>query len=73
VEALLPQLAAGGVRELVLAPIGFITDNVEVLYDLDIAAQGLAAACGVRVVRAALLNDTAPLIAALAAVARERP
>ena len=40
VEELVPQLAAAGERNLVIAPIGFIADHVETLYDLDIGLQG---------------------------------
>lgn len=68
IEALLPELAAAGERNLLIAPIGFIADHVEILYDLDIGLQEIAARCGVRVERTPMLNDTPALIAALAEV-----
>jgi ferrochelatase len=69
IETLVPQLAAAGERNLVMAPIGFVADNVEVLYDLDFGVCEIAAACGARVERTPMLNDSPPLIAALAEVA----
>lgn len=68
VEELVPKLAAAGERNLVVAPIGFIADHVEILYDLDIGLQAIAARCGARVERTPMLNDAPPLIAALAEI-----
>jgi len=68
IEALLPELAAAGERNLLIAPVGFVADHVEILYDLDIGLQAIAARCGVRVERTSMLNDTPALIAALADV-----
>lgn len=68
IEALVPQLVAQGERSLVIAPIGFIADHVEVLYDLDIGVQNIAAQHGVRVERAQTLNDSDALVTALAAL-----
>jgi ferrochelatase len=45
------------VREAVVAPIGFLCDHVEVLYDLDIDAKKIARDAGLRVERAEALND----------------
>lgn len=71
IEELVPALAAQGERNLIVAPIGFIADHVEVLYDLDIGVQNIARQQGVQVERAAMLNDSQPLIAALVALVRE--
>jgi len=71
VEAMIPALAAEGERNLIVAPIGFIADHVEVLYDLDIAAQKIAAQSGVRLERTPMLNDSEPLIAALASLVQQ--
>jgi ferrochelatase len=51
------QLATAGVREVVVAPIGFVCDHVEVLYDLDIEAKATADKLGVRLIRASCPND----------------
>lgn len=46
------KLAEQGCRDLVIAPVGFLSDHLEVIYDLDIQAAGLCAELGVRMVRA---------------------
>lgn len=66
IEALVPELARAGELNLLIAPVGFIADHVEVLYDLDIGVQAVARSAGVRVERTPMLNDSPPLIAALA-------
>lgn len=48
----LKQLAAEGVKDVVAAPIGFLSDHMEVLYDLDVEAAGLAQSLGLNFVRA---------------------
>ena len=45
-----------GVKILVLQPIGFLCDHVEILYDVDIAFRGYAAELGIRVQPPELLN-----------------
>jgi len=61
-------LASDGVRDLVVVPIGFVCDHVEVLYDLDIEARQVADAVGVHFVRAAAPNDHPMFIRMLADV-----
>jgi ferrochelatase len=51
------DLAAQGSSEVMIAPIGFVCDHVEILYDLDIAARKIAADHGMRFLRAACPND----------------
>jgi ferrochelatase len=68
IEELVAELAAQGERNLIITPIGFIADHVEVLYDLDIGVQAKAHQHGMRIERALMLNDSEPLIAALAAL-----
>jgi ferrochelatase len=63
------RLAAAGARELVVRPVGFVADHLEVLFDIDIEAQALARSLGVRLERARSLNDDPIFIAALADVA----
>jgi ferrochelatase len=64
--------AARGVRALLVVPIGFVCDHVEVLYDLDVEAKQAADAAGIRFVRAPTVNDHASFIGMLAAVIRAR-
>jgi protoporphyrin/coproporphyrin ferrochelatase len=58
--------AAAGVRELVLVPVGFLCDHVEVLYDLDVEARATAAEVGIRLHRAGTVGDHPRFIAMLA-------
>ncbi len=63
------RLAGDGVIEaVVVCPIGFVADHLEVLYDLDIEVAGVAAACGLRYGRTASLNDDPAFIEVLAGV-----
>lgn len=68
IEDLVADLAAKGERNLLIAPIGFIADHVEVLYDIDIGVQQIAHDAGVRVERPPMLNDSPALVATLAAI-----
>jgi ferrochelatase len=69
IEDLVAQLAQAGERNILVAPIGFIADHVEVLYDIDIGVQAVARSHGVRVERTPMLNDSPALVAALASIA----
>ncbi|HVO22898.1 MAG TPA: ferrochelatase [Candidatus Margulisiibacteriota bacterium] len=64
------QLSAEGMGDLVVVPIGFVCDHVEVLYDLDIEARQAAADAGINFVRAATVNDHPLFISMLADVVR---
>ena len=66
----LKRLAREGERHAVVAPIGFVCDHVEVLYDLDVEARALAAANGLTLHRAAAVNDHPAFIAMLADLVR---
>ncbi|MBK0418118.1 ferrochelatase [Leucobacter sp. CSA1] len=56
VNDLLEELAAAGERKVVIAPIGFISDHMEVAYDLDIEAAETAAGLGIQAARAATVG-----------------
>ena len=62
------QLAAAGARDVVVAPIGFVCDHVEVLYDLDIEARKSATDLHVNLVRASCPNDHPKFIQMMADV-----
>ena len=51
------DLAARGEKQIIVAPVGFVCDHVEVLYDLDIEAKKIANDLGVRLIRASCPND----------------
>jgi len=65
-----PSLAAGGAREVLVVPVQFLADHLEVLYDLDIAAADEARAAGLRYRRVAMPNTQPAFIRALARIAR---
>ena len=71
IDKAMAELGASGAREVVIAPIGFVCDHVEVLYDLDIANRRLAAKHGMRQIRAATANDHPIFIAMLADVVQD--
>ncbi len=69
VESCLDRYAAQGVAAVALAPIGFVCDHVEILYDVDVLFHEYAAARGIALVRPESLNGSPLLTAALAEVA----
>ncbi len=69
----LDALAARGRKEVVIAPIGFLADHVEILYDLDIEARSWADELGITLRRAPSLNASDGLVDVLASVARSVP
>jgi ferrochelatase len=71
VHATLGRLAAGGARAAVVAPVGFVCDHVEVLYDLDVEARAIAERHGLAFARAGTVNDHPLFIRMLADVIRE--
>jgi len=68
IGAVVREEASRGTRELVVVPLGFVCDHVEVLYDLDIEAKQVADAAGIGFTRAAAVNDHPGFIRMLAAV-----
>lgn len=66
VGEVIEQLHAAGARSVAVCPVGFIADHLEVLYDLDVEAKTLCDRLGMRLVRAASLNDHPHLIEAIA-------
>jgi protoporphyrin/coproporphyrin ferrochelatase len=66
----LRRLGADGERHVVVVPIGFVCDHVEVLYDLDIEARRVADGAGLALHRAAAVNDHPEFVAMLADLVR---
>jgi ferrochelatase len=70
IEDALRERAAGGARRVLLAPIGFLMDHLEVLYDIDVMARRLADQLGVRLERTRMPNDDPKFVALLVDVIR---
>ncbi|HXE57525.1 MAG TPA: ferrochelatase [Gemmatimonadales bacterium] len=66
----LETLRAEGVRQVLQVPIGFVSDHLEILYDLDLEARARAAALGLGYRRTALPNASPDFVRTLAAVIR---
>jgi ferrochelatase len=66
----LRSLAKGGVKDVVVLPVGFVCDHVEVLYDLDVEARTLARELGLGFHRALTANDHPSFVAMLADLVR---
>jgi ferrochelatase len=62
----LERVAAGGERKVLVAPVGFVSDHLEILWDLDIEAREQAQAFGVELELIDSLNDDPAFIRALA-------
>lgn len=72
VEETILNLKRAGHSSVLVQPIGFLCDHVEVLYDIDIVFRNFAQQNGMRLWRTESLNDSPALTAALAEVARSR-
>jgi len=62
--------AKEGARHVVVSPIGFVCDHVEVLYDLDVEARSIAEAHGIALHRATAVNVHPEFVAMLAEIVR---
>jgi ferrochelatase len=69
---LMPLLRSAGHRSVLVAPVQFLADHLEILYDIDIGAREQAEAHGMRFARIESLNTDLGLIEAFAAVALDR-
>ncbi|MDH5641801.1 MAG: ferrochelatase, partial [Nitrospira sp.] len=59
---MLDTLHQAGHRHVLVAPIGFICDHVETLFDIDIELKQLASGKGMQLERMAMLNDQPALV-----------
>jgi ferrochelatase len=71
VEETLEAIAASGYKTLLLQPIGFLCDHVEILYDVDILFREFAAKLNLRLERPESLNASVTLARAVADLARQ--
>ncbi len=65
-EDYVPELARRGIRNVLSVPVGFISDHVEILYDIDIEAQRAARESGIRLERPPAVNDDGAFLSSLA-------
>ena len=68
----LRNLAAAGVRDVAVAPIGFVSDHMEVIYDLDTEARAVADELGLRMVRVATPGSHPRFVAMIRELIQER-
>jgi ferrochelatase len=71
VESVLTELSHQKVREVLIIPIGFVSDHIEVLYDIDIFYREKAESMGMVLKRTPSLNDSEKFIEALTAIVEE--
>jgi len=66
----LDHLHANGVSEVLVCPVGFVSDHLEILWDLDVEARDRAGELGLELDRIESLNADPPFVAALASLVR---
>ena len=66
------ELAAHGVHDVVVVPVGFVSQHVEILFDVDIRARSVAEGLGLRLERPPALDDDPVFVEALAEIVRAR-
>jgi ferrochelatase len=71
VESLLSDLSQEKVRKVLIIPIGFVSDHIEILYDIDILYREKAESMGMVLRRTPSLNSSERFIEALAAIVEE--
>ncbi|MCB0033453.1 MAG: ferrochelatase, partial [Anaerolineales bacterium] len=71
-EEYVPELAEKGIKNIVSIPVGFVSDHVEILFDIDIEAQKAAAENGVRLERPPALNTDPVFMQQLADLIQQR-
>jgi protoporphyrin/coproporphyrin ferrochelatase len=69
----LERLHAEDVRRVLVAPIGFVADHLEILWDIDVEAREKAAELGIELERMDSLNDDPSFIRVLAGIATQQP
>lgn len=72
VESVILELKKQGHKGVVIAPIGFVCDHVEILYDIDIGFRQFATEEGMKLWRPESLNDSPTFVAALAGLVSSR-
>jgi ferrochelatase len=71
VESVLTDLSKEGVQRVLIVPIGFVSDHIEILYDIDMVYREKAKSLGIKLKRTASLNYSEKFIEALSAIVEE--
>jgi len=71
VESVLMELSKEGVQRVLIVPIGFVSDHIEILYDIDIIYREKAKSLGIKLKRTTSLNFSERFIEALSAIVEE--
>ena len=66
----LRELCSQGVERVLVCPVGFVSDHLEIRWDLDVEAKELAVELGLDLERIDMPNDEAPFVEALATIVR---
>ena len=72
VESQIDELAQAGGKDVLLVPVGFVSDHVEILYDIDVLFRNYGRERGVTVRRSESLNDSPEFASALASLVTAR-
>lgn len=71
IEETITHLAREGHHHLLVVPIGFLCDHVEILYDIDVECQELAGKLGINLKRTGSLNTSPAFLRALADIVKQ--
>jgi ferrochelatase len=71
VESVLTELSKKGIQRALVVPIGFVSDHIEVLHDIDIVYREKAKSLGMKLKRTRSLNDSERFIEALSVIVEE--
>jgi ferrochelatase len=71
VESVLRELSKEGVQRVLIVPIGFVSDHIEILYDIDSVYREKAKSLGIKLKRTPSLNDSEKFIEALSTIVEE--
>ncbi len=68
---IIEQFAADGIKNILLCPVGFVCEHVEILYDVDVVYKKLAKSLGIQLERIDMLGTAPKMIEGLAALVRK--
>jgi ferrochelatase len=71
VESVLSRLSKEGVQKVLVVPIGFVSDHIEILYDIDILYREKAKSLGLKLRRTTSLNFSEKFVEALSAIVED--